>query len=165
MLNEAHPRFGDSVLIVGVGAVGLATIMAACNSGVTKIIAVDVHDRRLHLATDFSATHTVNFRDSDLVEEVVQTTGSTVDFAFDCTAVRTGQTPLRQAREVLHVRRARSRVADWSAPASHRRRGSSGLFGCRHGGQPLVGAGQAWRRCESTMPTGILRASMSSRVR
>ena len=47
VLNEARPRLGDSVLIVGVGAVGLAAIMAARNSGVTKIIAADVHDSRL----------------------------------------------------------------------------------------------------------------------
>src|SRR5690606_5642432 len=31
ILNEARPRLGDSVLIVGVGAVGLAAIMAARN--------------------------------------------------------------------------------------------------------------------------------------
>jgi aryl-alcohol dehydrogenase len=52
ILNEARPRLGDSVLIVGVGAVGLAAIMAARNSGVTKIIAADVHDNRLAMARE-----------------------------------------------------------------------------------------------------------------
>lgn len=87
VLNEARPRLGDSVLIAGVGAVGLAAIMAARNSGVTRIIAVDVHENRLELAQEFGATHVINSRSKDLVEETRRITGSTVDFAFDCTGV------------------------------------------------------------------------------
>jgi aryl-alcohol dehydrogenase len=87
VLNEARPRLGDSVLIVGVGAVGLAAIMAARNSGVTKVLAADVHDSRLKLAEEFGATHTINSRSTDIVERVRKITGSTVDFAFDCTGV------------------------------------------------------------------------------
>ncbi|MGH9250428.1 MAG: NAD(P)-dependent alcohol dehydrogenase, partial [Acidimicrobiales bacterium] len=87
VLNEARPKLGDSVLIAGVGAVGLAALMAARNSGVTRIIAADVHDNRLELAREFGATHVVNSRTSDLVAEVTKITGSTVDFAFDCTGV------------------------------------------------------------------------------
>lgn len=87
VLNEARPKLGDSILVVGVGAVGLAAIMAARNSGVTKIIAADVHDNRLEMALEFGATHTINSRTGDLVEEVKKITGSTVDYAFDCTGV------------------------------------------------------------------------------
>ena len=87
VLNEARPRLGDSVLIVGVGAVGLAAIMATRNSGVTKIIAADVHDKRLEMAQEFGATHTINSGSTDLVEQVRKITGSTVDFAIDCTGV------------------------------------------------------------------------------
>ena len=87
VLNEARPRLGDSVLIVGVGAVGLAAIMAARNSGVTKIIAADLHDNRLEMAQEFGATHAINSGSKDLVGEVKRMTGSTVDFAFDCTGV------------------------------------------------------------------------------
>lgn len=87
VLNETRPRLGDSVLIVGVGAVGLAAIMAARNSGVTRILAADLHDSRLELAQEFGATHTINSGSKDLVAEVEKITGSTVDFAFDCTGV------------------------------------------------------------------------------
>ena len=87
VLNEARPGLGDSVLIAGVGAVGLAAIMAARNSGVTTIIAADLHENRLALAREFGATHTINSGDASLVEEVARITGSTVDFAFDCTGV------------------------------------------------------------------------------
>ena len=87
VLNEARPRLGDSILVAGVGAVGLAAVMAARNSGVTKIITADLHDERLELATQFGATHTINSGSSDLVEAVADITGSTVDYAFDCTGV------------------------------------------------------------------------------
>lgn len=87
VLNEARPKLGDSILVVGVGAVGLAAIMAARNTGVTKIIAADVHDNRLAMAREFGATHTVNSRSTDLIAAVRDITGSTVDFAFDCTGV------------------------------------------------------------------------------
>ncbi len=87
ILNEARPRLGDSILIVGVGAVGLAAIMAARNSGVTKIIAADIHDSRLKLAEEFGATHTVNSGSTDILDAVKKITGSTVDYAIDCTGV------------------------------------------------------------------------------
>ena len=73
------------MLVVGVGAVGLAAIMAARNSGVTRIIAADIHDNRLQMAQDFGATHVLNSGATDLVEGSAKITGSTVDFAFDCT--------------------------------------------------------------------------------
>jgi aryl-alcohol dehydrogenase len=87
VLNEARPRLGDSVLIVGVGAVGLAATMAARNSGVTRIIVADLHDHRLEMAQEFGATHTINSGSTDLVEAVRKITGATVDFAIDCTGV------------------------------------------------------------------------------
>jgi aryl-alcohol dehydrogenase len=87
VLNEARPGLGDSILVVGVGAVGLAAIMAARNSGVTTIIAADVHDNRLQLAREVGATHTINSKATDLLEGVAKITGSTVDFAFECTGV------------------------------------------------------------------------------
>jgi aryl-alcohol dehydrogenase len=87
VLNEARPPLGSSILIVGVGAVGLAAVMAARNSGVTTIIVADVHDSRLELARSFGATHMINSRSKNLVAGVAKITGSTVDFAFDCTGV------------------------------------------------------------------------------
>jgi aryl-alcohol dehydrogenase len=87
VLNEARPRLGDSLLIVGVGAVGLAAVMAARNTGATTIIAADLHDSRLELAQGLGATHVINSGTVDLVEAVREITGSTVDYAFDCTGV------------------------------------------------------------------------------
>jgi Zn-dependent alcohol dehydrogenase len=60
IFNIARPTPGSSVVVFGVGTVGLAAIMAARNSPATKIIAVDRHDSRLKLASELGATHVVN---------------------------------------------------------------------------------------------------------
>ena len=40
-----------------------------------------------HRPPEFGATHTINSTSADVVSEVAKITGSTVDFAFDCTGV------------------------------------------------------------------------------
>lgn len=52
--------------------------MAARNSGVTRLVAADLHHNLLELARELSATHAVNSGSVDLVEEVRRITGSTV---------------------------------------------------------------------------------------
>jgi aryl-alcohol dehydrogenase len=47
----------------------------------------DLHDKRLRMAQEFGATHAFNSGSTDLVEGVRKITGSTVDFAIDCTGV------------------------------------------------------------------------------
>lgn len=60
VLNVLKPGAGESIVVFGVGPVGLAALMAAKASGCTTIVAVDVHDNRLELAKSLGATHTIN---------------------------------------------------------------------------------------------------------
>lgn len=60
VLNVLKPSAGESIVIFGVGPVGLAALMAAKAAGCTIIVAVDVHDNRLKLATALGATHVIN---------------------------------------------------------------------------------------------------------
>jgi S-(hydroxymethyl)mycothiol dehydrogenase len=66
---------GDSVAVIGCGGVGNAAIQGAKVVGATTIIAVDVDDRKLELATRFGATHTVNSANEDPVERIRELTG------------------------------------------------------------------------------------------
>jgi S-(hydroxymethyl)mycothiol dehydrogenase len=74
-VNTAGVSRGDSVAVIGCGGVGDAAIAGARLAGATKIIAVDVDDRKLEWAKGFGATHTVNSARSDLVESVRELTG------------------------------------------------------------------------------------------
>lgn len=85
VLNTAKPGPGESIVIIGTGAVGLAAIMAARNTPATTIIAMDIQDSRLELAREFGATHTVNTRDKDIVEAVNEICDGPADYVIDCT--------------------------------------------------------------------------------
>lgn len=79
---------GSSFMVTGTGAVGLSAVMAAHAAGATTIIAVDVVDSRLELARKLGATHTVNGKEADAVEEARRVTGGEgVDFALDNTGI------------------------------------------------------------------------------
>jgi S-(hydroxymethyl)mycothiol dehydrogenase len=74
-INTGGVGRGDSVAVIGCGGVGSAAVLGARLAGAAKIIAVDVDDRKLEWARGFGATHTVNARSSDPVEEIRALTG------------------------------------------------------------------------------------------
>jgi S-(hydroxymethyl)mycothiol dehydrogenase len=61
---------GDTVAVIGCGGVGSAAIAGASLAGARMVIAVDVDSRKLESARRFGATHTVNARETDVVEAV-----------------------------------------------------------------------------------------------
>jgi NDMA-dependent alcohol dehydrogenase len=83
-VNRARVRPGSSVLVIGVGGVGINVIQGARLSGATTIIAVDVFDQKLTWARAFGATHAIHANETDVVARVMEITGgSGVDFAFE----------------------------------------------------------------------------------
>ena len=61
---------GDSVAVFGCGGVGCAAIAGARLAGAATIIAIDRDARKLDVATQFGATHTVDASTTDPVEAV-----------------------------------------------------------------------------------------------
>ena len=59
VVNTAQVKPGSSVVVVGVGGVGLNSVQAAALSGAAKIIAVDIEPEKLKTALSFGATHTI----------------------------------------------------------------------------------------------------------
>ncbi|MBN3929719.1 S-(hydroxymethyl)mycothiol dehydrogenase [Streptomyces verrucosisporus] len=74
-LNTGNVRRGDSVAVIGCGGVGGAAVMGANLAGASRVIAVDIDDRKLATARKLGATHTVDSRESDPVEAVRELTG------------------------------------------------------------------------------------------
>jgi S-(hydroxymethyl)mycothiol dehydrogenase len=62
--------FGDSVAVFGCGGVGCAAIAGARLAGASTIIGVDVDPRKLEIAEQIGATHTVNSSENDAVEAI-----------------------------------------------------------------------------------------------
>ncbi len=101
VLRALEVQAGSTFAVTGAGAVGLSAVMAAYVAGATTIIAVDVVPARLELARELGATHVINGRDSDAVEEIRRITGTGVDFALDTTGL---PALIRQAVDALRQR-------------------------------------------------------------
>ncbi len=83
-MNTGNVGRGDSVAVFGCGGVGDATIAGSSLAGAHTIIAVDLNDRKLAIAREFGATHTVNSSTEDPVEAIRSLTGGNgVDVAIE----------------------------------------------------------------------------------
>lgn len=88
VLNAFKPSQDQSVVIFGLGSVGLTSIMAAAYLKVKHIVAVDLVPAKLTLAQGLGATHSINSRDTpDISAEIKKITDGGADFAIDCTGV------------------------------------------------------------------------------
>ena len=86
VMNSLAVRAGSSIAIFGTGSVGLAAVMAARIVKAKTIIAVDINGRRLKLARELGATHSINNRRSDLAGSIKAITGGGVDYVVESTA-------------------------------------------------------------------------------
>jgi S-(hydroxymethyl)mycothiol dehydrogenase len=74
-MNTGNVGRGMSVAVIGCGGVGTAAVAGSALAGASKIIAVDIDDRKLEGARKLGATHTVNSREHDPVEAIQSLTG------------------------------------------------------------------------------------------
>jgi aryl-alcohol dehydrogenase len=88
VLNVMKPKAGDSIVVFGVGAVGLSSLMAAKIAGCDPVIAVDVHAHRLKLARELGATHTINHSGrTDVADEIKKLTGLGARYSVETSAL------------------------------------------------------------------------------
>nr|WP_272950000.1 NAD(P)-dependent alcohol dehydrogenase [Agrobacterium tumefaciens] len=84
VLKALDVPVGASIAIFGVGAVGLAAIMAAHVADAAIIIAIDVNAERLKLAYELGATHCVNPREQTDVTSAIRGIASRgVEYVLD----------------------------------------------------------------------------------
>jgi S-(hydroxymethyl)glutathione dehydrogenase / alcohol dehydrogenase len=83
VVNTAKVQPRSSVVVVGVGGVGLNSVQAAALSGAYPVIAVDISDKKLEAARIFGATHTINSKKEDMAKVVLElTSGRGADYVF-----------------------------------------------------------------------------------
>src|SRR3954453_13133171 len=107
----AEVKAGQTVAVVGDGAVGLSGVLAAKRLGAERIIALSRHADRQELAKQFGATDIVEQRGDEAVAAVKEMTGGVgVDATLEC--VGTGQS----MQTALDVARAGSMVGYVGVP-------------------------------------------------
>ena len=76
----ADIQFGDHVAVIGIGPVGLMSVAAAAIRGAANIYAVGSRKNCCDLAMEFGATEIINYRQGDIVEQILEkTSGRGVD--------------------------------------------------------------------------------------
>jgi Zn-dependent alcohol dehydrogenase len=83
VINTARVSAGSSVAVIGLGGVGLSSLLGAIAVGARRVVAIDLSDDKLGLARQLGATDTFNPSSPDAVDEVRATTGGGVEFAFE----------------------------------------------------------------------------------
>ncbi|MFF0049872.1 zinc-dependent alcohol dehydrogenase family protein [Streptomyces sp. NPDC005498] len=96
----AEVKPGDTVAVVGDGAVGLCAVIAAKELGAGRIIAMSRHEPRQKLAREFGATHIVAERADDGIARIKELTGGIgADRVLECVGTEQSmQQALRSTR-------------------------------------------------------------------
>ena len=101
-LNIADIANGDTVTVLGCGAVGLAALQGAIMAGAGIVIAVDLDEQKIALARKLGAEHAINARKEDPVgvarsltngrgaDVVLEAAGTAITFRQSAEAVRAG---------------------------------------------------------------------------
>ena len=83
VVNTAKIEPGSTVAVVGLGGVGLASLLGAKMAGASRIVAVDLDDTKLALAKKLGATDCYNARSPDCVAEIREATQGGLNYAFE----------------------------------------------------------------------------------
>ncbi|OKH86341.1 NAD(P)-dependent alcohol dehydrogenase [Thalassospira sp. TSL5-1] len=87
VLNALKVGAGKSFAVFGTGSVGLSAVMAAKVADAKTIIAIDTNDKRLELARELGATHTINPGKTGTIDAIMATLEHGVNFALDTTGI------------------------------------------------------------------------------
>lgn len=83
VINSANIKAGQTVAVIGLGGVGLNSVLGALVAGASDVLAIDLDDSKLALAKELGASHAFNSKDADCVEKIKALTNGGVDCAIE----------------------------------------------------------------------------------
>lgn len=83
--NDAKVKAGESVVIFGVGGIGLGVVLGAKLVGANPIIGIDLHEHKLAKASEYGLTHQVNASRENAADRVKEILGGLADVTIDGT--------------------------------------------------------------------------------
>jgi len=101
VVNTAKVEPGSTVVVFGLGGIGLNVIQGARMVGAKQIVGVDLNNDRKALGAQFGMTDFVNPKEikGDIVGHLVELTGGGADYSFECIG---NVNTMRQALECAH---------------------------------------------------------------
>ena len=79
VFNELNPKKNESFAIVGLGGIGLSSLMALKEFDPKTIVAIDISDEKLKMAKLFGATHTINLTNENPIDKIKEICPNGVD--------------------------------------------------------------------------------------
>ena len=83
VVNTAQLKFGESILIVGLGGVGLSAILGAKAAGASNIIAADLNPQKRAIAKKLGAHYTIDSSKKNALQFLKDLSGGGVDVALE----------------------------------------------------------------------------------
>ena len=87
VVNTAQLKFGESILIVGLGGVGLSAILGAKAAGASNIIAADLNPQKRAIGKQLGAHYTIDSSKKNALQFLKDLTGGGVDVALEFAGV------------------------------------------------------------------------------
>lgn len=78
----ANIQLGDTVVVFGIGPVGLMAVAGAALLGAGRIIAIGTRPNCVKLAKEYGATDIVSYKDGNVVDQILAIAGGQVDSAI-----------------------------------------------------------------------------------
>ena len=75
-VEGADIQFGETVVVVGIGPVGLMSVAGAALHGAGRLIAVGHRPLTMELAKKYGATDLVDYKEGDIVKQIMELTGN-----------------------------------------------------------------------------------------
>ena len=83
VVNTAQLKFGDSILVVGLGGVGLSAVLGAKAAGASKIIVADLNPEKRKAALELGAHYAIDSSKEGALEELMKLTNGGVDISVE----------------------------------------------------------------------------------
>jgi S-(hydroxymethyl)glutathione dehydrogenase/alcohol dehydrogenase len=86
VLKTAKVEAGATVAVFGLGGIGLSVIQGAKMAKASRIIAIDINERKFPMAQKLGATECINPKQHDqpIQDVIIQLTDGGVDYSFEC---------------------------------------------------------------------------------
>ncbi|MGC4018531.1 MAG: NAD(P)-dependent alcohol dehydrogenase [Muricomes sp.] len=78
-VQNANVQFGDTVVVIGIGPVGLMAVAGTKLRGAGRIIAVGTRPNCVAIAKEYGATDIISYKDGDIVQQVMELTKEGAD--------------------------------------------------------------------------------------
>lgn len=78
-VENANIKFGDKVVVIGIGPVGLMAVAGSKLHGAGQIIAIGTRPNCIEVAKEYGATDIVSYKNGDIVSQIMELTGDGAD--------------------------------------------------------------------------------------